>query len=180
MKYGIKLYSEVDNPEGVPGEWPAITVKFEDGDMKILPYLDGYTVMTESEYLAYIAEYQGVYDAWAAVNLKAGLVQDIRDRIDVKTDLMIAAGIVYEGKRFKLDVEHQNSYMFDYLLNQSYPHEIKGVGEDYLVFASRDEHTAFIGYGFGAVDAMIRGGWELKSGLDGKSYGELLVWEDPR
>lgn len=180
MKYGIRTCGQ----EGAagPADWPALTVSYQDGDTRIEQELvsKNFTLMSEATYLTYIANHQAEYDAWAAVNLRAGLEQSIRDQIDTKTDEIIDAGFTYQTMSFKLDLEHQNSYMFDYLLNQTYPHIVKGVGNDYITFGDHDEHTTFIATGFGYVDNVIRTGWNIKDNLVNLSYAELLAWTDPR
>jgi len=103
-----------------------------------------------------------------------------RQDIDDRTDELLAAGFTYDNKQFKMDLEHQNSYMFDYLLNQEYPHTVKGVGDAYLTFADRDAHTLFIGTGFGTGKVIIEGGWALKDALDAMDKAALLAWTDPR
>ena len=182
MKYGIKTNGQMIPVTPGPNDWPALTVSYQNDDAKTEQNLisEGFTIMGEISYNAYIAAHQAEYDAWAAINLKDGLIQSIRDRIDIKTDEMIDTGFIYQDMHFRTDVAHQNSYMFDYLLCQTYPHTVKGVGEDYITFADRNEHTMFIGTGFGTIDAIIRLGWDLKDGLEALTYSELLVWVDPR
>jgi len=178
MKYAVKFYSQVENPEGVPGTWPAVTIN--GPDTLVVP--EGFTAMTEAEHAAYVAAHQAEYDAWVddASSTKLSLAQKVRDRIDTRTDELIAIGFTYQDMHFKLDLEHQNSYMFDYLLNSTYPHTVKGVGDDYITFSSRNEHTAFIGTGFGTADTLIRGGWTLKDALAEMTYAQLAAWTDPR
>ena len=182
MKYGIKTFGQVPNPNEVPEAWPALTVSYQDDDAKIEQQLisEGFTMQTATVYNAYVAAHQAEYDAWCAVYLIDELRQSIRDVIDLKTDELISNGFTYQEKDFKTDIEHQNSYMFDYLLNQNYPHTVKGKDADYITFQSREEHTLFIGYGFGNVNEIIRYGWELKDGLSELTYVQLLVWVDPR
>ena len=180
MKYAVKFYSQVENPEGVPGTWPAVTI---DGpDTLVVP--EGFTTMTEAEHTAYVAAHQAEYDAWveAASSTKLAFKQKLKDRIDAKTDEMIATGMVYGGIQFKMDIEHQMSYKgaYDFRAYISYPYTIKGVGAGYLTFQNEGEFTAFILYGFGFMNEVIRGGWMLKDGLDAMTYAELLAWTDPR
>lgn len=180
MKYAVKFYSQVENPEGVPGAWPAITI---DGpDTLVIP--DGFTAMTAEEHAAYIALHQADYDAWveAGSSTKLLIKQKIRDQIDIKTDAIIAAGMVYQDMHFKMDIEHQMSYKgaYDFRAYISYPYTIKGVGASYLMFQNEGEFTAFILYGFGFMNEVIRGGWVLKDSLDAMTYAELLAWVDPR
>ena len=180
MKYAVKFYSQVENPEGVPGTWPAITI---DGpDTLVVP--DGFTGMTEAEHTAYVESHQAEYDAWveAASSTKLSIKNKLRDKIDAKTDEIIDNGMVYQEMQFKMDIEHQMSYKgaYDFRAYLTYPYTIKGVGSHYLTFQNEGEFTQFILYGFGFMNEVIRGGWVLKDGLDALSYAELVSWVDPR
>lgn len=182
MKYGIKTNGQMVPSNPGPADWPSITVAYLDDDTKVEQNLlaEGFTILGEISYNAYIADHQAEYDAWAATYFIESLRLEIRDLIDAKTDELINVGITYQGMSFKLDLAHQNSYMFDYMLNQEYPHTIKGVGTDYLTLATHDEFTQFVSYCFGAVDALIRNGWEMKDDLVNMTYQQLLEWTDPR
>ena len=104
----------------------------------------------------------------------------IREDIDNRTDELIAQGFVYQSIQFKMDTEHQNTYMFSYLLNQTYPYTVKGVGENYLIFQDRNEHTTFIVSGFTACSTIIQTGWGIKESLDEMTKEEMLAWVDSR
>jgi hypothetical protein len=104
----------------------------------------------------------------------------VRQDIDEVTDELIAKGFVYQDISFQMDIEHQNSYMFSYLLNQEYPYTIKGVGDGYLTFDNRDQHTAFIAAGFSICGTIIQEGWALKEALSPMTKHELLSWVDDR
>lgn len=175
----VKFFSQVSNPDNVPGDWPAI-VESGPVDM-VIP--EGYTGMTDAEYAAYVAAHQAEFDAWQDDNSpnKIALKQKRRDQIDAKTDELLATGFIYDGKQFKMDLEHQNSYTFDFMLDQTtYPRTVKGVGNDYLEIADRNEHTNFIGTGFITAKTIIETGWALKDALDSMTYQQLTDWVDPR
>jgi hypothetical protein len=104
----------------------------------------------------------------------------IRQDIDDRTDELIDNGVIYSEIQFRTDVKHQNQYMFSYLLNQAYPYTVKGIGQNYLTFQNRTEHTAFIGTCFASLEALLKAGWTLKDALDEMTTEEMLAWVDPR
>ena len=66
MNLAVLTYQHVDNPKGIPNAWPAEVIEL--GNDTSLPGVN-WVLMSTSEYLSYIAQYQGQYDTWAASNL---------------------------------------------------------------------------------------------------------------
>ena len=190
MKYGIKTFGQVPNPNEVPEAWPALTVSYQDDDAKIEQQLisEGFTMQTATVYNAYVAAHQAEYDAWAEVHLRLPLIQEIRDRIDAQTDIIIANGYIYppppatESGQFKMDLEHQSTYKGSYDFREyiDFPYTIKGVGQFFLTFHNGTEMRNFVLYGFGWMQTVIQTGWGLKTALDSMTYEQLKNWTDPR
>lgn len=178
MKYAVKFYSDIDNPGGATPEYPAVIVEIDDSVVE----MPGYTIMTQAQLDARKAQYQSAYDAWKESSLKPGLLTSLKDRIDLKTDSLIAAGFTYADKPFKLDLEHQMSYKGAYDLRAylTFPYTIKGVGENYLELADEAAFTQFILAAFTYLQTVIQTGWGIKDSLDALTYAQLLAWTDPR
>lgn len=77
-----KTYSQVANPDGIPGNWPALCKDLKsDGSAVDGTSLDNaWTVCSVSAYSTYLAANRAQYDAWAvtfvptpAPGLKEGL-----------------------------------------------------------------------------------------------------------
>lgn len=65
MNLAVKFYSDADNPEGLPGAWPAEVIELGEGtDLPEGPW----TLMTVAEYEAYREQHQAEYDAWVEAN----------------------------------------------------------------------------------------------------------------
>ena len=190
MRYGVKFYSQVPNPDGIPSAWIAISSAFQDNDSKTQQELiaGGFTIFTQPQYTAYISAHQAEYDAWAEVHLRLPLIQEIRDRIDAQTDIIIANGYIYppppatESGQFKMDLEHQSTYKGSYDFREyiDFPYTIKGVGQFFLTFHNGTEMRNFVLYGFGWMQTVIQTGWGLKTALDSMTYEQLKNWTDPR
>jgi hypothetical protein len=114
--------------------------------------------------------------------METSLKVTLRDQVDALTDQMIAEGMLYEGIRFKLDVEHQMSYkgVYDFRSFISFPYTVKGEGENYLSLADEAELATFVLAGFQYLESIIKEGWTIKAELVTLSYDQLRVWEDPR
>ena len=184
MKYGIKTYSQVPNPDGVPDAWIAMSVKYQNDDIKTEQQLitDNFTIQTEIVHNNYISDHQAEYDTWCEIHCKDDLIQSIRDRIDVYTDELIDIGFEYSNVQFKMDVEHQMTYkdVYDFRQYVTFPYTIKGVGENYLTIDNEQDYTTFILYGFQWLTEVITTGWSLKTAVETMTYQQLLAWVDPR
>lgn len=66
MNLAVKFYSQVANPQSIPGQWPA-EVK-ELGESTGAP--DGWTLMTAGEYDNYRASHESAMDTWEATQIK--------------------------------------------------------------------------------------------------------------
>lgn len=60
MKLAVKFYSDVENPDNIPGEWPAEVLELLDEEQ--IP--DGFIEMSLEEYNQYRQNNKAVYDEW--------------------------------------------------------------------------------------------------------------------
>ena len=180
MKYAVNFFRNIDNPWNIPGDWPCDARLLNDSD----PIPTDYTEMSISAYNTYIIAHQSEYDAWwdSETTKKLLLKEKLRDDVDAKTDCLIACGYEYQNIQFKMDLEHQMSYksVYDFRQFLTFPYTIKGVGENYLTFQNEAEMQTFTLYGLGWMQAVLQGGWEIKTSFETMTYQQLLDWTDPR
>ncbi|CAK0748754.1 hypothetical protein CCP1ISM_20056 [Azospirillaceae bacterium] len=61
MKLAVLLYKDIQNPENIPGDWPAEVIEVSDDNAVInAPYVE----MTVEQYHSYRDSKQSLYDAW--------------------------------------------------------------------------------------------------------------------
>lgn len=60
-KMAVLFYSQVSNPQNIPGDWPAKSYIFDPKSETPPPE---YTIMLIEEYKLYIRNHQSEYDAW--------------------------------------------------------------------------------------------------------------------
>jgi hypothetical protein len=207
MKYGVKFYSQVPNPDEVPDTWPAISVKYEDDDIKTEQSLIDFTIMTEEAYNTYVAVHQSEYDAWAAIHLIEDVRQAIRDQIDIKTGELIEYGFPYEldGKSLRIRCmdEDQRNYLGLVIgkdgLEYTGPNRVimKGYDENnisvYANFANSTEVLYFFITAITFVNNCLNDGWKIKdkggtlsteqvitTPIKDMAYNDLLNFVDPR
>lgn len=106
MRYAVKLYSQVANPEGIPGGWPAEVLLLSDSDL--LP--EGYTEMTSDQVVAQKTTNLTAYNTWFTAKRigqlqQQGLESIINSAFDFYEKLRlefiaenIALGIVQAGQ----------------------------------------------------------------------------------
>jgi len=169
-----KLYSE--NEEGIPPLWIKESFKTEE------TAINGYIVCTEEEYNDYIRLHKDKWNIYHEGIKAIGMCEKIRKQIDDRTTEILNNGFVYQEKMFCLSLEDRMNYKADYDMNAfySYSHEIKGLGETFLTFENREEHTAFILAAFIKTTEVTRSGWAEKTKIMDYSLEQLKNYEDIR
>lgn len=208
MKYGVKFYRQTDNPDNAPLDCVAITVAYEEGDLKTETILiqEGYSRMTAAALEAYNAEHQAEYDAWLKVNGLSQLKQEVKDAIDIKTGALITAGFMYslaeQTFRVRCSDEDQRNYTGLVISKDLLPYSgdsrivLKGYTDDgspvFVPFADASEVLAFYMAGVAHVNNCLTDGWKLKelggtlssgtvvAAVNTMTYDELIAFVDPR
>lgn len=114
-----------------------------------------------------------VHDSWVRIR---------RDELNDVTDNIILNDFVYDDVHFKLDVQHEISYLATFVMSNyiPYPYTIKGIGSEYVTLTSQGHFVDFIGNAFGFMEGHINYGWTLKDSLTGLTVEQLKAYEDPR
>jgi len=106
MKIAVKFYSQVSNPENLPGEWPAIVQELADD----AEGPDDFTIMSVIQYKNYLTEKQSLYDDWFNTYKKPKLdaekaSEERREGIDRRR--MHGEQIVKEFREFAIRLSEQ-------------------------------------------------------------------------
>lgn len=177
-KFAVQFYKNINNIENAPGDCIALVKELKSDDKCPV----GWTMMWELELAQYKKSHEAEWNAWLKDWDRIKLLKILKDKIDARTDVLIANGFKYGSVIFKLDIEHQMTYKGAYDLRQfiTYPYRLKGIGSNYIDISNEQEFTQFIISGFSYLQNTIKTGWDLKDSLDSMTYEELLKWCDPR
>jgi len=86
----------------------------------------------------------------------------------------------YQGKKFRMSLEHQFSYFVDFIMaslnvvDGMFPRTIKGAGEDYLTFNNKEEFGQFALTYNEAVRQNLSKGYRRKTAVESCNTREEL------